>query len=97
LTLLSERQKRYQVELARQKANDALCHDFAVLADPFSKWISEQKEIITKSKSDLEAQLKYVDQRQAGIPGDSAKLEEIKKKSVPRLILLELPIIDILH
>jgi len=78
---VADRQKKYFAELSRQKANDALCHDFAVLSDPFSKWISEQKEIVSKSKLELEPQLKFVDERLSSIPSDSAKLTAIKNVS----------------
>jgi len=75
---IDNRKKRYQAELSRQRANDALCKQFASVADPFSKFISEQKDIITKSKADLEVQLKYVNEKLNNVPTDGAKLADIR-------------------
>jgi len=78
---LDARRKRYQTELARQRANDALCKEFASRVDPFSKFISEQKDKITKSKLDLESQLKYVNDRLSSISQDGAILSTIRDLS----------------
>jgi len=50
----------YDKELARQRANDALCKKFAELADPLSKFITDQKDKIAKSQATLEEQLNFV-------------------------------------
>ena len=76
---LQDRRTAYNIELKRQQENDALCKRFADLADPLSKWISEQKDAITKSKDDLEAQLANVEQRLASVAHDGANLAEISR------------------
>jgi len=74
---LENRNKAYQTELARQRANDQLCKDFAHLVDPFSKWISDQKDAITKSTASLEDQLANVKHRESQLATDGAKLHDI--------------------
>jgi len=74
---LSARQEAYNKELARQRANDQLCKDFAHLVEPFSKWISDQKDAITKSSASLEDQLSNVDHKIASVGTDGAKLKDI--------------------
>jgi len=76
-TAMTSRNTAYKTELDRQRANDALCKQFASLAEPFVKWISEQKEVITNAKSELEAQLKHVDGRISTLATDGAKLKDI--------------------
>jgi len=78
---LAARKDKYAKELALQRANDKLCKDFANLVDPFSKWIIEQKDKITKSTSALEDQLHFVDSRISSADSDSSKLPEIKVAS----------------
>jgi len=55
-----------------------LCKEFAALADPFSKWISEQKATITKSKAELQAQLDFVNAAMHNVTKDSSKVDDIK-------------------
>jgi len=74
---LKSRHEAYDKELARQRANDQLCKDFAGLVDPFSKWISDQKDTISKSTASLEDQLSNVDSRIKGVGTDGAKLKDI--------------------
>jgi len=74
---LSTRKKKYEAELARQLKNDALCKEFAALADPFSKWIIEQKDTISQSKKELEEQLHFVSSRQQSLSSDGSKLPAI--------------------
>jgi Ca2+-binding EF-hand superfamily protein len=76
---LKVRNDAYQKELARQRANDALCKQFAGVADPFVKWIVEQKDQITQSKAELDEQLKFVNAHIASISKDGAKLGPIKE------------------
>jgi hypothetical protein len=56
-----------------------LCKRFADIADPLSRWISEQKDSITKSKDDLEAQLANVEARLGSIAADGANLGELTR------------------
>jgi len=74
---LAERQAKYAKELERQVSNDNLCKEFATLADGFSKWIGEQKDIITNSKKDLEEQLKFVEERISSLDSDAKKFPPI--------------------
>ncbi|KAJ5080783.1 alpha-actinin-2 [Anaeramoeba ignava] len=75
---LSERTKAYEAELKRQRENDELCKKFAQLADPFSKWITEQKDQITASKESLEVQLAFVDKCISSLSTEQAKLQPLK-------------------
>jgi len=75
---IDARDERYKKELERQVYNDNLCKEFAGLADPFSKAIIDEKDRISSSKEDLEAQLAYVDKQLAAMPEMDAKLEPIK-------------------
>jgi len=68
----------YHAELALQRANDALCKQFADAADPFSRWIVEQKEAVTTSKASLEGQLANVNGRITSLDADGATLATIK-------------------
>jgi len=78
---LGNRRNRYQTELARQRANDNLCKEFASEADPFSKFISERKDIITRAKSELDAQLEFVNNQLGNVPKDGTKLVTIEATS----------------
>jgi len=75
---LAARNEAYAQELAKHQANDALCHTFAQLVEPLSKWVVEQKDRITQSKESLEEQLQYVEARLASVAGDGAPLKEIQ-------------------
>jgi Ca2+-binding EF-hand superfamily protein len=75
---LAARNDAYAKELARQQANDALCHKFAQLVEPLSKWIVEQKDKITQSKEPLDDQLQHVESRTASADTDGASLNEIQ-------------------
>jgi len=81
LSALSERTQRYEKELANERRKDALCKEFASVADPFSKWILEQKDTITKSKAELEEQLGFVDKKIADLEADSQKFPPIRALS----------------
>jgi len=74
---IAQRDQKYQTELARQRANDKLCRDFAAVADPFVAWIVQQKDTITGSKAELEDQLKYVNTRLASLAADGSKLADV--------------------
>jgi Ca2+-binding EF-hand superfamily protein len=67
----------YHAERDKQRANDALCKEFASVADPLSKWIISTKDHITDSKESLEAQLHYVEERIAKLAEDGANLGKI--------------------
>ena len=77
---MAARKPAFDAEPARQRHNDALCKEFAALADPFSKWIHEQKENITESRAELEAQLAAVVERIESADADGAKLAPIRAK-----------------
>jgi len=57
---ISTRNEAYSKELARQRANDALCKEFAKISEEFSKWINNQKDRITSSTEPIEKQLEHV-------------------------------------
>ncbi|KAJ5078025.1 alpha-actinin sarcomeric-like protein [Anaeramoeba ignava] len=75
---LNERMKAYEIELQRQKDNDALCKKFADVADPLFKWISEQKDKITESKETLQNQLEFVNKCITGLSTEKSKLEPLQ-------------------
>ena len=64
--------RSYDAELAKQQAHDALCREFAGVADPFSKAIDADKDKITKSQDDLENQVAHVSQRTAAVSADNS-------------------------
>lgn len=74
---IASRKAAYEKELARQRANDALCKEFAGLAEPFVKWISDKKDEITNSSADLEVQLSNVVKCLGSLDNDGAKLKDI--------------------
>jgi len=57
---LSQRRKRYNTELERQRFNDQLCQKYASYAEPLSKFIIDVKESITTHKGNLQEQLELV-------------------------------------
>lgn len=59
-TALAARRAAYATELARQRANDALCKEFAALAAPFAAHVQSSKDKITASQEKLDAQLAEV-------------------------------------
>jgi len=66
---------------------DKMTKDFADLANPLSKWITEQKDAITHSNKELEDQLKFVESRISTKDKDGSKLPTVKemdKKLVAR-------------
>jgi len=74
---VSKRTEAFKAELARQRANEALCKEFAGVADPFVKSLVDAKDKITASKAELEEQLKYVKSRITQLPDESKKLGPI--------------------
>lgn len=74
---LEKLQQAYESELARQRANDALCKEFADQVEPLNKFIAERKDAITNSKEELEQQLATVQAAIADLPNHNAKLEAI--------------------
>jgi len=74
---LHNRQGKYDKELARQIANDQLCQKFASAADPFSNWITSQKDKVSTAQATLEDQLKFVKDRIHGFSSETAPLSTI--------------------
>lgn len=74
---LQKRTNEFRQELARQRANDALCKQFASLADPFVKRILDTKIAITESKAELEEQLRFVQASIADLPSIGTGLAPI--------------------
>lgn len=74
---LEGRQQRYDAELARQRANDALCLQFAQVADPLAQWVLATKDTITRSKDKLRDQLAFVEGKIASVETDGAALPNI--------------------
>jgi len=71
------RQQRYDAELARQRANDELCKQFAAVADPLAQWVVSTKDTITRSKDKLRDQLTFVEGKIGSVAQDGASLAEI--------------------
>jgi len=71
------RQQRYDAELARQRANDELCKQFAQVADPLAQWVVNTKDTITRSKEKLRDQLTFVEGKIASVGEDGKSLAEI--------------------
>eukprot|EP01105_Mastigella_eilhardi_P024636 TRINITY_DN6465_c0_g1_i2.p1 TRINITY_DN6465_c0_g1~~TRINITY_DN6465_c0_g1_i2.p1 ORF type:complete len:526 (+),score=175.97 TRINITY_DN6465_c0_g1_i2:244-1821(+) len=78
LTALQSRNERFNAELKRQIDNDNLCKEFAAVAEPFSKWITEVKNTITGSKDDLETQHSFVCKQIDSLTKDAERLEAIR-------------------
>jgi hypothetical protein len=74
---LAKVQADYETELARQRANDALCKEFADQVEPLNKFIAEKKDSITNAKGDLETQLAAVVASIADLPSHQSKLDNI--------------------
>jgi Ca2+-binding EF-hand superfamily protein len=74
---IQTRRTKYEKELAKQRADDTLCKAFAAIADPFVKQIDSDKDAVTNSQADLEAQLAYVEERHKAASSNN-KLDEIK-------------------
>jgi len=74
---ITKRNTGYDAELKRQVNNDNICKQFAGLADPFVKAISDSKDKITRSKEELEQQLSFVQGKLSSIPQEAAKLKPI--------------------
>ena len=88
---IETRNQRYNSELARQRANDALCKQFADSATAFSEWMSGnssgfpfshscykgQMSKIRKSTQTEEEQLRYVDERIAHSKTEGEKMPVI--------------------
>jgi len=71
------RQQRYDAELARQRANDELCKQFAQVADPLAQWVVSTKDTITNSKEKLRDQLTFVEGKIGSVAQDGASMSEI--------------------
>jgi len=74
---LADTTAAYNTELERQRVNDALCKEFASVADPFSKWIVDTKDHITNSNGSLEEQLHYVEERIAKLDEEGKRLQQV--------------------
>jgi len=66
------------VELNRQRTNDQLCKQFASMVEPLVSTITENKDKITQSKSELEDQLKFVKSKISTISELEVKLQPIR-------------------
>jgi Ca2+-binding EF-hand superfamily protein len=75
---VEDRRAQYDAELARQRANDALCQEFANLVEPLFKLVDERKDAITASKGSLEEQLAFVQQCLDTLEADSTPLGAIQ-------------------
>ena len=71
---LAARQAAYKAELARQKANDALCQEFAAQAKAFTEWLAASKHTSSDKSKELEAQLATVNGLLAGRADAEGKL-----------------------
>jgi len=87
---LDQRRAAYDAELARQRANDALCREFAGVADPFSKWIVDRKDQITTSRASLEEQLAFVNQCISTVDADGKPLDQVNVRSQVCCLLVRL-------
>jgi Ca2+-binding EF-hand superfamily protein len=58
---LGQRHGGYQVELERQVKNDNLCKEFADLVNSFSQWLSQEKNVVSKSTASKEEQLAKIE------------------------------------
>jgi len=76
---VAARNERYEAELARQRANDALCKEFATVADPLAQWVVSTKDTITNSKDKLRDQLAFVEGKIASLDKDGSSLGQIKE------------------
>jgi spectrin beta, non-erythrocytic 1/4/5 len=79
---LSKRQEAYAQELAKQQANDALCKEFAEMAEPLAAFIKEHKDKITHSKEELEAQLSFVEECIGSVPTDKLAAAKAQQEKI---------------
>jgi hypothetical protein len=75
---IADTTEAYKTELERQRVNDALCKEFASVADPLSQWIVDTKDRITESKDGLEPQLHYVEERLAKLDEDGGRVHQVQ-------------------
>jgi len=73
---IEKRNATYKAELALQRANDALCKQFADVAEPLFKFLADTKDKVNNSTLELEAQLQFVDDR---LTKKDAELENLPK------------------
>jgi len=76
---IEKRNAAYQQELALQRANDALCKQFADVAEPLFKFLVDTKNKVNNSTAELEEQLKFVDERITKKDTESANLSQVHK------------------
>eukprot|EP00033_Pygsuia_biforma_P001487 GCRY01001677.1.p1 GENE.GCRY01001677.1~~GCRY01001677.1.p1 ORF type:complete len:1484 (+),score=524.59 GCRY01001677.1:146-4597(+) len=76
---LTSRKGRYDAELARLREDDELCRLFADKAAAFNTDLTDEKEAITRSKDELEAQLVNVEAKQGSVQEKQAPLKEIEE------------------
>jgi actinin alpha len=57
LSTMDQRRAALQQEFQRQKANDAICREFASQAQNFSSWLKQQRDQLGARKGDLQQQL----------------------------------------
>jgi len=70
-TALKARQGAYAAELARQKANDDLCKEFAAAAKTFDGHLNGHKDEVNTSTKELEAQQAHVKELQTKAAADT--------------------------
>jgi len=71
---LAQRGERYKAELSKRRADEALCKEFAALANPITDMVNTSKDKISNPTENMEGQLKYVQQLAAEAKANEAKL-----------------------
>lgn len=72
---LKQLEMSYKAQLEKERANDALCKEFADQVEPLNRFITERKDEITNSTASLEDQLAHVDASIADLPNHQPKLD----------------------
>eukprot|EP01104_Vermistella_antarctica_P013217 TRINITY_DN3969_c0_g1_i1.p1 TRINITY_DN3969_c0_g1~~TRINITY_DN3969_c0_g1_i1.p1 ORF type:complete len:1004 (+),score=356.20 TRINITY_DN3969_c0_g1_i1:73-3012(+) len=73
---LVARRAAYDTELARVRADDALCVRFSEVASPHAAWVAGAKDEVTRSDDEIEDQLEAVNARIASLAADGTALPE---------------------
>jgi len=74
---MEARNAAYLKELEKQKANDALCQEFAKKAKDFTDWLKDAKAKASDKTKELEAQLSTVEGLLGGKADAEAKLSDL--------------------
>lgn len=75
---ISARKAAYKTELDRQKANDALCQEFATKAKSFMDWLSQGKTSSSDKSKELEKQLEVVNSLLDGKATAEGKISDLE-------------------